>query len=53
MAEYSSLFHSLRHILTLIAMAIRFRVFLDSKTNTSFSSHKTILELSLIYRELT
>ena len=36
------------HSFTLIATTIRFRAFLDRKTNTSLSSHKTILELSLV-----
>ncbi len=49
MAENSSLAPSLRHVLTLIATAMRFRAFLDRNTNTSLSAHKTILELSLIF----
>jgi len=36
------------HSFTIIARAIRFRAFLDRKTNTFLSSHKTILELSLM-----
>jgi len=51
MAENLSLSPSLRHVLTLITLTIRFRAFLDRKTNTSLSSHKTILELSLKKRE--
>ncbi len=50
MAKNSSFSPTLRHILTLIAMAIRLRVFLNWKKNLSFLSHKTILELSLINR---
>ena len=44
MAKNLPLPPSLRHVLTLIAWAIRFRAFLDKKTNPSFLSHKTILE---------
>lgn len=44
MAKKMSFDPTLRHILTLIALAIRFRVFLDLKQNTSFLTHKTILE---------
>ena len=52
MAERLYLPPSLRHVLTLIALAIRFRAFLDRKSNTSLSSHKTILELSLLFTDL-
>jgi hypothetical protein len=35
---------TLRHVLILIALAIRFRAFLDWKQNSALFSHKTILE---------
>ena len=41
------------HSFTLIALAIGFRAFLDRKSNTSLSSHKTILELSLLFQSAT
>ena len=44
MAKKSSFVPTLRHVLTIIATAIRFRAFLDWKQNPSFLSHKTILE---------
>ncbi len=44
MAEKLSFSPTLRHVLTLIATAIRFRAFLGWKKNPAFSSHKTILE---------
>ncbi len=52
MAKKSSFAPTLRCVLTLIAMAIRLWARLDWKQNSSFLSHKTTLEKSLLSMDL-
>jgi hypothetical protein len=44
MAKKLSFSPILRHVLAIIALAIRLRAFLDWKKNPAFLAHKTILE---------